>query len=348
MKNDLNVVQEALDAAPTCEGLVWGTPEKPSDPREGTFPLDLSIRFKGRDYPFPVHVRGVLSRVALERVINLKCVGKPFILVSAHVSASQAEILRRNEIAFLDAAGNVSLDLPGLHLFVVGKGRPVIREVGDPSRIFSRTGSKLLFAFLADPNLDRNPENALVNQTFRAIRHQTDVALGSIGAVLGSLVESEYIIEDEGVRFLVERRRLFEKWVAAYVDRLRPKLIIQRYRSRGISWWNSTSSLGDGNFWGGEVAAAKLTGYLKPELTTIYSRGDIRRLILDADLRPDPKGDVEVLKAFWGEWPHGSRGDCAHPLLVYADLVASDIDRNIETAQRVYDRHLRDIIEPRG
>jgi len=35
-----------------------------------------------------------------------------------------------------------------------------------------------------------------------------------------------------------------------------------------------------------------------------------------------------------------------HPLLVYADLIASEIDRNVETAQRVYDRYLLQIIEP--
>ncbi len=269
-------------------------------------------------------------------------------MVCDHVTASQAEILRRNEVAFLDTAGNVSLDLPGLHLFVVGKGKPVITEATDPSRIFHRAGLKVIFAFLADPNLDKSPESALVNQTFRSIRLQTDVALGSIGTILGSLVESKYIIEDEGMRFLVNRRQLFEKWVAAYMDRMRPKLLVQRYRSRGMGWWNNISSLGNGNYWGGEVAAAKLTGYLKPELATIYSRGEVRQFILEADLRQDPKGDVEVLKAFWGEWPHGVRENCVHPLLVYADLMASDIDRNIETAKRVYEQYLRDIIEPRG
>jgi hypothetical protein len=281
-------------------------------------------------------------------IINLKNGGRPIILVCDHVTASQAEILRRNEVAFLDTAGNVSLDLPGLHLFVVGKGKPVITEATDPSRIFHRAGLKVIFAFLADPNLDKSPESALVNQTFRSIRLQTDVALGSIGTILGSLVESKYIIEDEGMRFLVNRRQLFEKWVAAYMDRMRPKLLVQRYRSRGMGWWNNISSLGNGNYWGGEVAAAKLTGYLKPELATIYSRGEVRQFILEADLRQDPKGDVEVLKAFWGEWPHGVRENCVHPLLVYADLMASDIDRNIETAKRVYEQYLRDIIEPRG
>lgn len=348
MNTSFNVVQEALDAAPTCEGLSWGKPHEPSDPREGTFPVDLNIRFKGNVYPFLSHVRGVLNKMVLERVITLKEISKPFILVSRHVTASQAEILRSNQIPFLDTAGNVSLDLPGLHLFVTGKGKPVVTEAADPSRLFSRTGSRLLFAFLADSNLDRHPEQALVNQTFRAIRNQTDVALGTIGAVLGSLAALEYVVEDEGVRFLVNRRQLFEKWVAAYVDRLRPKLIVQRYRSRGMGWWERISLLGAGNFWGGEVAAAKLTGYLKPECATLYSRGDLRQFILDADLRPDPGGDVEMLTAFWGEWPDGSRGDCAHPLLVYADLVASDIDRNIETAKRVYDQYLRDIIEARG
>jgi hypothetical protein len=347
MNTDFDMIQKALDAVPTCKGLVWGKVAKPSDPREGTFPADLVITLNGKTHPFHVHVRRFLSKVAIERVISLKKNGCSFLLMCEHITPQQAEILRQNEVSFLDTAGNVSLNLPGLHLFVTGIKKVVRPVVPDPARIFHRAGIQVIFAVLADPYREGG-KKALLNQTVRAIQAQTGVALGSIGAIVGSLAELGYIIEDDNLRCLVNRKQLFEKWVAAYVDRLRPKLVVKRYRSKGGSWWNGVPSLGEGNYWGGEVAASKLTGFLKAELATIYSRGDLRQVILDADLRHDPKGDVEAVKMFWGAWPVGVRENCVHPLIVYADLMASEIDRNMETAKRVYEKYLRDIIEPSG
>lgn len=351
MKAELDFIKKALEAMPTCEGLAWGAPIAPPKPFEEGIDAALTTTYRGRTSTFHVHARHHLHTAAIERVIALKNAFHPpraLLLVCEHVTATQAEILRKNGVAFLDAAGNAHLNMPGLQLFVAGKARAETAEAFNPQRIFHRAGIQMIFAFLSDPNLDRKPESALINQTFRDIRSHTGVALGSIGRILGELEESGYIVEDENLRLLISRRQLFEKWVAAYVDRMRPKLVTQRYRSPGGSWWKAMPPLGAGNYWGGEVAGARLTEYLKPELATIYSRGEMQRLILDADLRFDPRGDVEVLKVFWGEWAYGVHKDCVHPLLVYADLIASEIDRNMETAKRVYEQYLRNIIEPRG
>ena len=67
--------------------------------------------------------------------------------------------------------------------------------------------------------------------------------------------------------------------------------------------------------------------------------------MLGWDLRVDEEGDVEILDFFWGDLPRAHNGGCVHPLLVYADLVASGEDRNIEVSQRVYDTHLRQHLE---
>jgi hypothetical protein len=64
-------------------------------------------------------------------------------------------------------------------------------------------------------------------------------------------------------------------------------------------------------FWGAEVAAQRLTRYLKPEHFTIYLRGDGKPLFNQARMRLDPKGNTEVLQAFWG-FPE----DPNHPDLV--------------------------------
>jgi len=349
MNTEIDVIQRALNVAPVCPGLKWGQAMLPSDYLDKVTDAHLNVKFNNKTFPFHIQVKLHLHRAAVERFIALNTEQRHgrLMLVSDHVNPKFAEILRETGISFLDASGNAFLDLPGLHLFVTGRKPEVLELPSSPARMFHRASVQIIFAFLTDPALDKSPQSALVNKTFRDIKSQTGVALGSIGTTIGTLLESGYIVEEEKLRFLIDRQQLLEKWMAAYTDRLRPKLIVQRYRSRGGSWWNGIQSLGPGNYWGGEVAAAKLTGYLKPELVTIYSRGDTQQLILDADLRLDPKGEVEILKVFWGNWPHGIQQDCVCPLLVYADLMASEIDRNMDTAKRIYDRYLREIIEPR-
>lgn len=349
MENQHHIVQVALQAAPACNGLVFGdfTPAVASNPEHTAG--ELTVTFKGQVTVFQVEAMARFYKVALERLIaegNRRGHGCPVLLITDYVGPAHADLLRQAGVAFLDTAGNASLELPGLNLLIQGKPRPA--PVGRPvaGRMFHRTGLKLVFAFLADPHLDATSGEALFRQPFRSVRDQTGVALGSIAAVMAELKERGYLVEGQDGWRLVNRKQLFAKWATAYGDRLRQRLVRQRYRAPRPRWWQETEGRTQGVFWGGEVAAAKLTGFLKPEAACVYAIAEAQGFILTHDLRPDPHGDVEILDAFWCPYPEAVRGDCVHPLLVYADLLASDIDRNLDTAQRVYDQHLRKILDP--
>jgi hypothetical protein len=116
---------------------------------------------------------------------------------------------------------------------------------------------------------------------------------------------------------------------------------VEHYRLPFPGWAEELSNVEGPGLWGGEVAGARLTGYLIPETVTIYAEYLPSDFIVKHDLRKDPAGRVEVLRPFWkGDHPY-SPESCAHPLIVYADLMASEIDRNLETAQRLYEKYLR-------
>jgi hypothetical protein len=54
---------------------------------------------------------------------------------------------------------------------------------------------------------------------------------------------------------------------------------------------------------------------------------------------PDDDGKIEVYQRFW---TIGENGQQTVPsLLVYADLIYSGDPRNLETAQRIYERYLQ-------
>jgi len=61
-------------------------------------------------------------------------------------------------------------------------------------------------------------------------------------------------------------------------------------------------------------------------------------------LRKDPAGNVEILKGFWTFKYPWNYTQLAPPLLVYADLLATGNDRNIETGKMIYEKYFARLV----
>ncbi|MGD7101727.1 type IV toxin-antitoxin system AbiEi family antitoxin, partial [Ralstonia pseudosolanacearum] len=93
----------------------------------------------------------------------------------------------------------------------------------------------------------------------------------------------------------------------------------------GLAWWS------------GEVAAAKLTGQLRPGAQTLYVEPTARsavtmELAKRYRLRADPAGTLEIIDAFWPLNEARTEKVTVPPLLVYADLQRTREPRNVEAA----------------
>jgi hypothetical protein len=222
------------------------------------------------------------------------------------------------------------------------KGADLIRKEKERGRAFTATGLKVLFAFMRQPQL--------INAPYRKIADEADVALGTVGWVMNDLKQSRYLIEvTKKNRRLKNKKQMLDKWVDAYLERLRPNLLIGRFRADDDFWRKEQDyQITDyGARWGGEAAAAKLTGYLKPEELTIYlPKEGGTQLLTDLRLRKDPEGNVLIYRAFWNEEQDTlmNETDAVEPVIVYADLLATDDIRNIETAKIIYDQKLTGFI----
>jgi hypothetical protein len=143
---------------------------------------------------------------------------------------------------------------------------------------------------------------------------------------------------------LINKERLLERWITAYAEQLRPKLMLGRYRG-AAGWWKEVTLDPKHALWGGEVAALKLTGHLNPQEATIYAdKENLAALLIQHKLKKDPAGDVEFLYRFWRQDAVLPNRDMVHPLLVYADLMATGNQRNIETARMIYDQHIIQLV----
>ncbi len=62
-------------------------------------------------------------------------------------------------------------------------------------------------------------------------------------------------------------------------------------------------------------------------------------------LIPDEKGNISAYKSFWKpqsiNLDHKYARKAAHPLLIYAELIYSGNDRNIETAKIIFDEYIK-------
>lgn len=344
MKNINAIVQNAINNTPLRQGLTFGEFQPLQD--KGISQIDglLPIFYQNECTKFSVLVKLHLHHAVIERILAEKeSYASNLMIITDQLGAKHVEMLIDAGVAFMDMAGNTSLDLPGMSTLITG--RKLSEGLRQPTvgRAFQTSGIKLIYAFLTDLGSCDNLNNALINQSFRSINQQTGISLGSIGWIFKDLRDAGFIVMDGKTRLLMDRKKLFNKWVSGYIDRLRPKLITKRFSASTNDWWKSVHLNSPDQLWGGEVAAAKLTGFLKPQTVTIYTNSGIDDLILDAGLRIDQDGEVELMHSFWKK-PIAHK-DCTHPILVYADLLANDIDRNKEAAKRVYDEHLRNIIE---
>jgi len=263
---------------------------------------------------------------------------KPGLLVAWYVNPQMADRLKEKNIAFIDAAGNAYINDPPIYIYITGRRKRHIPEKAAIGRAFKPAGLKVVFALLCRPEL--------VKATYRDIVKAANVAQGTVGWVMYDLKQQNFLaVRGRHGRKLINAARLFDLWVENYARELRPRLFIGKFKTKKTDWWKNFNEQNTGALLGGEPAAAFLTNYLKPAAIAVYVPEEINQFLLAHHLRKAPDGDVELFQKFWGfdyQWDYKN---IVPPMLVYADLVATGDDRNIETAKMIYDKFIHRFIE---
>jgi len=263
------------------------------------------------------------------------------VLVAPYISSAQADKLREHDVEFFDTAGNAFFRRDGLYVFVTGRKNydQQTAATKERARAFNQTGLRLIFALLSEPGLE--------SETYRTLARKAGISLGAVNWVMRDLQRFGYLA-DYGARGrqLTNKKELLKRWVAAYPEQLRPKLLIGRFSTdEGTEWWQNVKLPKDEAFWGGEVGAALITKYLRPQTITLYTETSLATLQAKYRLRHTTGGEVEMLQKFWkfDEW-NAKASDVAPPLLIYADLLMTADERNLETAELVYEQYLTRLI----
>jgi hypothetical protein len=294
----------------------------------------IRIDYKDMQWDFTVQAKARVTRatVAMEKA-QPTLPGHDRILVTEYTTPPMAELMRTIGLFFMDTAGNAYINKPPLYIFIKGNKRPENLKPAPTKRLFKPAGLKVVFALLTNPQMVQWP--------YRQIAATTDVALGTVDWIFRDLKEMGFLLEmGKRKRKITNPLTLLKRWVEAYPEQLRPKLGLARFKADDPDWWKDIDITGYNACWGGEVAAAKLTKQLKPAKVIIYAPEPPGKLIIEQKLRKTTAGDIEILKTFWTLNHEFDALGIAPPLLVYADLMATGDDRNIETAEIIYGNYL--------
>lgn len=336
------LLDDALGALTRTTGLNAAVVTREPKSAKGAVPdAIIEIAEDGRRVRFFVEIKAIDREVALAAAKHqLLPYGRKGLLVAPYLTAELAQRCRgKLDLQFIDTAGNAYLRVPGLHVFVRGERPRGLAPTARGTRgAGTATALRVVFVLLCKPEL--------INAPYREIVAAAGVALGAVGWVFFDLAGRGYVAAGprKRNRRLLEPARLLDEWVTNFPIRLRPKLNPRRFRAPDPRWWER-ARLPEGARWGGEVAAAKLTDYLKPATCTIYlepetAREALATLVPEHRLRADPQGNVEVLEVFWDLPQTNAADDLVPPPLVYADLMATLDPRNLEVAKRIREQYI--------
>ena len=331
MTDEKNIIEKAISALREQTGLQ----SKYKKGKTTGYALEITAA-NDQTIKYLAETKGSFSNAKLgDALIQSKRFSEPLLLITEYVTQPQAEKMRELGVQFMDSAGNAFFNQSGLFVFITGKKIAAVKQ--KPLNIFRPAGMKLIYAFLQKAGFE--------NADYRTIAAETGTTHTTVGRVFGDLEKAGYLTKRGGKRQLIKKAELIKRWAISYGEQFRVTLKPVRYSSskqKGTRWWEEIKIEDYQAVWGGETGGDVLTKHLKPQRATIYADSNLPKLQAKYGLVKDERGEIEILRKFW---TFGEIGNAAPPLVVYADLLATADERNLETAQELYDRYLAQIAE---
>ena len=317
--------------------------------KKGLKRIDAIIRIPGAATRLVAEIKKWAPHVNLGAVIHqINHIAQPGqgMLLADYINPNMGERLKEAHIQFIDTAGNAYINQPPVYIYIKGnKPRLKVVEGGrdKTGRAFQPTGMRVVFAFLRD--------KTLINAPYRQIAEQAQVALGAVGWVIRDLAAQGFLLEGrtKNQRAFANVDRLMDEWVEAYPHKLKAKQRIGTFTTDDPVWWKAVDLNKIGALWGGEIAAAHYTRYLRPKDAVVYlNRKRMANFLKTARLRAIAQNEqaalrVDLIEPFWREEnDKGKTAGLVHPLVAYADLIETGDPRNLETANRIREKYLRE------
>lgn len=299
------------------------------------FRIDGIIHILEPKIHFTFEVKSNIQSSNLPKILSVLKTLENALLISEYIAKPAREQLRKANISYIDTAGNTYLKQENLFVYIeTHKNNKIFKT--QHHRAFSKTGLKVLYHLLIQPEL--------LNKPYRDIAEVCKVSIDTISKVLKNLLKEKYIIQIHQKQYeFLDKEKLFQEWVTLFNKVLRPKLKQRTFKLlKEEKTFRDLELSGNGEL-GGAYAGELLSDYLIAETAYIYTERPFIDLMKVYKLIPDESGNIVLIEKFW----HTTNNDfrkTVHPILVYADLVNQTSIRNTETAQKIYDQYIKNIL----
>lgn len=256
------------------------------------------------------------------------------LLCLPYVGAKLGDFLTERDIDYVDLVGNIHLrGGDSFYLHIAGKKPP--KRVST-SKGIRTAGFQVLFALLVRPDL--------ASASARALAAEAGVSKSAVAEMIGRLTEEGWLAGRGGSRKLLRPNDLISRWVEGWATIVRPRLLIGRYAIGAPDSETLESKifsvLGSAPDWafGGGAAAKRLSGYFRGRETVIHVARPLpalKQLPRELGAVPSREGALSLFHAPGTIGLGGPQPHVAHPLLVYAELLAHRDERSREAASKL-------------
>ncbi|WP_445747859.1 type IV toxin-antitoxin system AbiEi family antitoxin [Polaribacter sp.] len=294
---------------------------------------ELDMAINNRNLQMLVEIKKDVKNHQLFNLIDCNRRYHNFLLVAEKLYPKVKKELRENHINYLEANGNTYINNENLFLYI-DTNKTIKNQKEKGNRAFTKTGLKVVFHFLLDPQL--------INYTQREIADITNVALGNIPLIINGLLENNFILKLNKNEYIINNfEELLNKWITEFQQTLKPTIFKQRFRFQNRNQdWRELQFDTEKTVWGGEPAGDIITNHLRPEGFIIYTKETTNDLIVNYRLIPDNEGEVWIYDKFW-KTKFNNKNNIAPKELVYADLMLNDDKRSKETAKLIFDEYIQ-------
>lgn len=259
-----------------------------------------------------------------------------WVLFAPYIGAETGRHLKENGVNYVDAVGNCFLAIKQDYIATVEGKRPAKKTPLE--RGIRGPGHQILFAVLARPEL--------LNAPVRILAGAAGVGKTAAAEMVKRLEEEGLVGADRERRRLLRVQTVLDRWLAGYTATVRPQLVMGRFhtndRGAEVREDRIEREIGETTTWawGGGTAAMRLTGYYHGPNTVLHLEHPLPDLGKRLKAIPAEDGPLIVLGVPGRVAFEGAKPRTVHPLLVYAELLATGNERAREAAQEVWSRYL--------
>jgi hypothetical protein len=274
------------------------------------------------------------TKPTYERLYGMYLMTNNIIFIAESFNTDIKNKLKENDIHYIELSGNCYIKNENCIIYVLGN-KKVTTKKNQPNRAFSKTGLKVILFYLT--------QEKDINMPLRDLAHYLDIGYSNIHYVNQGLKELKYLIpKNKHTLVLNNKKELLNRWISNYEEKIKPTLLEGRFKflkDEDLKNWRNLKT--ETNFqWGGETAAALFTNNYEPKIFTIYTDESTSVLIKKYKIVPDENGYIFIYKPLHSFFT-SHYDNATHPILIYADLIISNESRNIEIANKIYEKFIQ-------